>query len=108
MSIQDSIQDTFDEFDELSHNFDKEMEEIDELIQNMEFYEKKNEEDKKFIELAPYLIYLCNFIIDNKTNTNSKERKLIEYNAYFYSNGNLYYQYLNLLDFFVKYIILNC
>ena len=105
MSIQDSIQDTFNEFDEMSNNFNRDMEEIDELIKNMEFYEKKNEEDKKLIELAPYLIYLCNFINDNK---NNKERRLIKYDAYFYSNGNLYYQYLNLFDFFVKFIILNC
>ena len=104
MSIQDSIQyNTFNEIDDFSYDFDKEMDEINELIQNMQYYE---EEENIIKKLSPYYIFLCEFI--NKKKDYSKENRLIEYNKYFYLNGNLYYQYLNLLDCLFKTIILNC
>ena len=106
MSIQDSIQDTFNEIDEFNYDFDKEMDEINVLIQNIQYYEKNEEEENIIKDLIPYFVYLCNFINNNKIN--SKEKRLIEYKKYFYSNDNLYYLYLNLLDFLVKVIILNC
>jgi len=105
MSIQDSIHDNvFNEIDDFSYDFDKEMDEINELIQNMQYYE---EEENIIKKLAPYYIFLCEFI-NKKKKKNSKENRLIEYNKYFYLNGNLYYQYLNLLDCLVKTILLNC
>jgi len=103
MSIQDSIQyNIFREIDYFSYDFDKELEEINLLMQNLQYYEKKNEEEN-IKEFTSYFIFLCNFI--NKKKNYTKENKLIEYNKYFYLSCNLYYQYLNLLDFLVKIII---
>ena len=103
MSIQDSIQENidfnFNEIDETIFNFDKEMEEIDNLINEMNNYHKK-----EITDLIPFFVFLCYYV----ENINYNENRIIEYEKYFYSNTtNLYYQYLNLIDCYVRIILLD-
>ena len=99
MSIQDSIQYNLNELDELSSNYDKEMKEIDNLIDEMNYYDRR-----ETIDLMPFFVFLCYYL----ENINYQEKRIIEYEQYFYSNKvNLYYQYLNLIDYLIKVIFLN-
>ena len=100
MSIQDSIH----EIEEFQFNFDKEMVEINNLINEVSYYEEKKRENNINQVILNYFIFIYYFI----TQLNYEEKKIIEYEKYFYSSNNLYYQYLNLFDFLIKVILLNC
>ena len=101
MNIQDNMINV--KIDDVSFNFDKEMEEINKLIDEMNYYEKKNENIINQTTIN-FFIFLCYFV----NNLNFKEKRIIEYEKYFYSSSNLYYQYINLLDFLVRIIVLYC
>jgi hypothetical protein len=148
MSLQDEIDfceyDCLkDEFLDFSNEFEKSMEEIDNLLKEISAYKKVNEVNENssykkgdkvkqvnkikqidyIDELLPFFILLCyqlnnnddknillllnqeDRIIHNKENI---DNQLIVYNKYYYSNTNIYFGYLDMIDYYVKYIIREC
>lgn len=131
MSLQDEIDfceyDCLkDEFSDFSNEFEKSMEEIDNLLDEINSYKKienkKIDEYKKvnnIDDLMPFFILLCyqlnNYddnipLLLNKEDRiiQNKEKQLIVFNKYYYSNTNIYFGYLYMIDYYVKYIIREC
>lgn len=123
MSLQDEIDfceyDCLkDEFSDFSNEFEKSMEEIDNLLDEINSYKKVNEvtKVKEIDDLMPFFILMCYQLNNNDDNiplllkpiNNKHDNQLIVYNKYYYSNTNIYFGYLYMIDYYVKYIIHEC
>ena len=87
MSLQDDVNlNNLYEFE----NIDNTMKEIDSLINQIDIYTEK--ENMELLNI--YLIVMMYLNQDNKNN--------LVHCKYFYSNKNIYFEYLNLLDYYVK------
>ena len=140
MSLQDDIDfceyDCLkDEFSEFSNEFEKSMEEIDNLLDEINSYKKNDEKSlykkvnkvrqvykknqtENINELLPFFILMCYQLNNYDDNIplllkkedriiQNKENQLIVY-KYYYSNTNIYFEYLYMIDYYVKYIIREC
>ena len=106
MSIQDEMIINFNlnEFDKRNYNFNKEMDEINNLIEKLNLYRintKSNDLDFKQDNLINYYVFIYYFIYIYKY----EETHLVEFKKYYYNN--IFYDYLNLIDFYVKLLLKN-
>lgn len=132
MSLQDEIDfceyDCLkDEFSDFSNEFEKSMEEIDNLLDEINSYKKienkkidEYKKEKNIDDLMPFFILMCYQLNNNDDNNISlllnkedriiqnNEKQLIVFNKYYYSNTNIYFGYLYIIDYYVKYIIREC
>jgi hypothetical protein len=94
MSLQDDlIVDTCYEYN-FDFEFDNELEDINKLIDEMDYYTKYEEEqkNKNFI----------NFLFIMFNDKHKQELTIVEYNK------NIYYEYYNLIEYYVSIILLYC
>jgi hypothetical protein len=99
MSLQDDlIVDICYEYN-FEFEFDNDLEDINKLIDEIDYYTKYDEQ--KIINFINFL-----FIVFNENH--KQELTIIEYNNYYFSNKNIYYEYYNLIEYYVSFILLYC